>query len=262
MLSLSVDSNGRVYAGTGRRGALVAGGLLFTPLAEAPLKACLCQNVYGVSVDPSDRLHLIIATNDGGMIETRNGGSTWQDAGTARHDGARAAAGGVRPAGSAARLRGGVHRQRLLPLDRWRAQLVTTRLRAADAAHDRHGDRPGGSRGLCRDAAGRRRLEEHGPRRDVHARRRAGGGGSVPEPQRARHRHRSGAARRGVPRGRHRDLALDERRRDLDAHLDDQRADGDGGPDRLARGLRRHAVGGRAEEHGRRHDVQPGERRA
>jgi len=82
VLSLSVDSDGRVFAGTGRRGAFVAGGLVFTPLAEAQLQACLCQNVYSVSIDPSDRLHLKIATNDGGMIETRNGGSTWQDAGT------------------------------------------------------------------------------------------------------------------------------------------------------------------------------------
>jgi photosystem II stability/assembly factor-like uncharacterized protein len=84
VLSLSVDAAGAVYAGTGRRGAFVApvAGSAFEPLAAPLLQACLCQNIYGIAVDPSDRRHLLVATNEGGMIETRDGGATWGDAGS------------------------------------------------------------------------------------------------------------------------------------------------------------------------------------
>lgn len=84
VLSLSADANGGVHAGTGRRGALsaFAGGILFAPIAVPNLQACLCQNVYGVTVSPADPRYLLVATNDGGMIESRDGGTTWGDAGT------------------------------------------------------------------------------------------------------------------------------------------------------------------------------------
>lgn len=83
VLSLTVDDNGGVYAGTARRGAfraLPAAGT-FLPIADSLLQACRCQNVYGVSIDPSDGKHVMLATNDGGMIETRDSGASWGDAG-------------------------------------------------------------------------------------------------------------------------------------------------------------------------------------
>lgn len=83
VLSLSVDANGGVHAGTGHRGAYSApaGGILFQPIAASNLLSCLCQNVYGISVSPTDSQFLLVASNDGGMIESRDGGTTWGDAG-------------------------------------------------------------------------------------------------------------------------------------------------------------------------------------
>jgi len=83
VLSLALDDNGGAYVGTARRGALRAdpAASTFQPIAGALLQACRCQNIYGVSIDPSDSKHVMLATNDGGMIETRDSGATWGDAG-------------------------------------------------------------------------------------------------------------------------------------------------------------------------------------
>ncbi len=85
VIALSVDSQGTVYAGTAQRGALTAprGTTAWAPLGAEALQGCLCQNVYSAMVNPSDSLHVMLGTNDGGLIETRNGGRSWSDAGTA-----------------------------------------------------------------------------------------------------------------------------------------------------------------------------------
>ena len=83
VISLSVDSAGAVYAGTGLRGALVGpvGSPVLDSLGASVLYSCRCQNVYSASVNPSNSRHVVLSTNDGGLIETLNGGTTWGDAG-------------------------------------------------------------------------------------------------------------------------------------------------------------------------------------
>jgi photosystem II stability/assembly factor-like uncharacterized protein len=83
VISLNVDGAGNVYAGTGLRGALTAGpgGTTFLPIGLLALQSCRCQNVYYASVDPSNSRRVMLGTNDGGLIETYDGGSNWNDAG-------------------------------------------------------------------------------------------------------------------------------------------------------------------------------------
>ncbi len=85
VISLTVDGNGTLYAGTGQRGALTAprGSPVWAPLGAAVLLSCSCQNVYFVAVDPSDSRHVLLGTNDGGLIRSRNGGRSWSDGGAA-----------------------------------------------------------------------------------------------------------------------------------------------------------------------------------
>ena len=85
VIALSVDSQGTLYAGTGQGGAVTAprGTTAWAPLGAEALQTCLCQNVYSAAVDPSNSLHVVLGTNDGGLIETRNGGRSWSDAGAA-----------------------------------------------------------------------------------------------------------------------------------------------------------------------------------
>jgi photosystem II stability/assembly factor-like uncharacterized protein len=82
VISMTADARGKVYAGTGLHGVLTLapGGDTWTPMAGAALANCLCQNVYYVTVDPADPRHVALGTNDGGFIQTSNGGRTWTDA--------------------------------------------------------------------------------------------------------------------------------------------------------------------------------------
>ena len=102
-LILSVDSAGAVYLGTGFDGAYVlpaenvhdpVGGdegerLLGNRRGPPRLAAarrgsprdCACQDGHALAMDPSDHKHLFFTNNDGGLLETEDGGRTWKDGG-------------------------------------------------------------------------------------------------------------------------------------------------------------------------------------
>lgn len=105
-LSLSITDDGTVYAGSAFNGAFVArtrsgrspggrqaGGQpgsagpgnprqgTFTPIAVSELRAINAQNVVSVTVDPLDPAHILLGTNDGGLIGSTDGGVTWHEAG-------------------------------------------------------------------------------------------------------------------------------------------------------------------------------------
>ena len=104
--SLSITDDGTVYAGSafngafvartrpgripggrqagGQPGSVVPGSLrqgTFTPLAVNELHAINAQNVVSVTVDPLDSAHILLGTNDGGLIGSADGGVTWHEAG-------------------------------------------------------------------------------------------------------------------------------------------------------------------------------------
>jgi photosystem II stability/assembly factor-like uncharacterized protein len=99
-LALSVDARGTVFLGTSFDGALAlrdkesasadagpddSGDLRreghWHRLAWRQLRNCTCQNGHAITVDPGDSRHVMLSTNDGGLLETRDGGHSWQDAG-------------------------------------------------------------------------------------------------------------------------------------------------------------------------------------
>jgi len=85
-LILTVDSEGTVYAGTNFDGVFRhrsdQPGRPWEPIAESILHDCNCQNGHALAIDPSDPRHVFFSTNDGGLLETQNGGLTWKDGGT------------------------------------------------------------------------------------------------------------------------------------------------------------------------------------
>ncbi len=84
-LMLSVDSEGSVYAGTNFHGAFVLPARKHSKwrrLAWEQLKTCSCQEGHAVAVDPADSNHVFFTTNDGGILVTEDGGTTWADGGT------------------------------------------------------------------------------------------------------------------------------------------------------------------------------------
>lgn len=92
-LILSTDGAGAVYAGTNFDGAFVHRALPVPPGATGirqsnwrrlgwnELGKCACQNGHAVAVDPGDHRHVLLTTNDGGLLVTRDGGRTWRDGG-------------------------------------------------------------------------------------------------------------------------------------------------------------------------------------
>lgn len=89
VLSLGMTPGGDVYAGTGSEGVYVsrvvdgapAGRRRLLPVARKELAAIEAQNVFAVTVDPLDSMHLLIGTNDGGLLGSRDGGRSWGPAG-------------------------------------------------------------------------------------------------------------------------------------------------------------------------------------
>ena len=84
-LMLSVDSEGAVYAGTNFDGAFVLPAhnpKRWQRLAWDLLKTCACQQGHALAVDPADPDHVFFTTNDGGLLVTEDGGTTWKDGGT------------------------------------------------------------------------------------------------------------------------------------------------------------------------------------
>jgi photosystem II stability/assembly factor-like uncharacterized protein len=84
-LMLSVDSEGSVYAGTNFHGAFVLSAhkeAKWHRLAWEQLKTCACQQGHALAVDPADPNHVFFTTNDGGILVTEDGGTTWKDGGT------------------------------------------------------------------------------------------------------------------------------------------------------------------------------------
>jgi photosystem II stability/assembly factor-like uncharacterized protein len=98
---LSISGEGTIYAGTAFNGVLAsardqrpvdkggddssksknAKGNHFVEIAAAQVRAINAQNVVGVTVDPLNSQHLLLGTNDGGLIATTDGGAHWSDSG-------------------------------------------------------------------------------------------------------------------------------------------------------------------------------------
>src|SRR5438105_5138376 len=47
------------------------------PLPDGPLRLANSGRVSSIAVDPRDRLHWLIGVGNGGVWETRDGGTTW-----------------------------------------------------------------------------------------------------------------------------------------------------------------------------------------
>jgi photosystem II stability/assembly factor-like uncharacterized protein len=106
-LALSITDEGRAYVGTAFDGTLVSGkkdrsfekftkdqergnhdepspsghDRKFSEIAGDELRAINAQNVYSVTIDPRNSNHLILGTNDGGLLGTTDGGAHWSDVG-------------------------------------------------------------------------------------------------------------------------------------------------------------------------------------
>ena len=93
VVSLTMTGAGDLYAGTGFQGALTnkrahpcgksssCHEKLFNPIAGADLHAINAQNVFSLTIDPRDSNHLILGTNDGGLLGSYDGGAHWLDVG-------------------------------------------------------------------------------------------------------------------------------------------------------------------------------------
>ncbi|HQQ76419.1 MAG TPA: hypothetical protein PLB01_03615 [Thermoanaerobaculia bacterium] len=95
VLSLTVTADGDVWAGTGADGVLTtSGGDADVPGLPArrrryrlrragldALSAINAQNAVSLSVDPRDSSRLMLSTNDGGLLDSRDGGRSWSQAG-------------------------------------------------------------------------------------------------------------------------------------------------------------------------------------
>lgn len=82
-LALAVQDTGDVYAMTGHDGVFRSPsyGGVWHAVAPDALAAIGAQNIYSLAVDPRDSARVIAATNDGGLLGTSDGGSTWRTLG-------------------------------------------------------------------------------------------------------------------------------------------------------------------------------------
>lgn len=82
-LVLSTSDKGEVYVGTNFYGVMKSGsyGSVWSSLAKNPLSEIKAQNIFALTIDPGHPARVIALTNDGGLLETTNGGRTWQEAG-------------------------------------------------------------------------------------------------------------------------------------------------------------------------------------
>jgi photosystem II stability/assembly factor-like uncharacterized protein len=85
-LSLNTDSAGNVYAGTNFEGAFARHARdndnhsdHWRPIAWDYIRNCNCQNGHAIAIDPNDDEHLFFTTNDGGLLESKDGGDNWSD---------------------------------------------------------------------------------------------------------------------------------------------------------------------------------------
>jgi photosystem II stability/assembly factor-like uncharacterized protein len=88
-LIMSVGGRGELYVGTNFDGVFVhsAGGFdkdgewEWRRLAWQQLKSCACQNGHAVAAEPGNPDHVLLSTNDGGLLATEDGGHSWGDGG-------------------------------------------------------------------------------------------------------------------------------------------------------------------------------------
>jgi photosystem II stability/assembly factor-like uncharacterized protein len=85
-LSLSVDSAGNVYAGTTFEGAFMLPAearsmhsARWRAIAWENIRNCNCQEGHAIAIDPNDDEHVFFTTNDGGLLESKDGGGSWTD---------------------------------------------------------------------------------------------------------------------------------------------------------------------------------------
>lgn len=104
-LTVTVTSTGQVFAGTGFDGAFFLerairpegageepeGGdrsegrrrhpARFKSIVSGELRAVNAQNIVNIVIDPRNTNHVILGTNDGGILATEDGGERWADVG-------------------------------------------------------------------------------------------------------------------------------------------------------------------------------------
>lgn len=93
-LIMSVGAHGEVYVGTNFDGVFVHHAERFDGddhrgehergwrrLGWSQLQRCNCQNGHAIAIDPGDRDHVFLSTNDGGLLVSEDGGHYWRDGG-------------------------------------------------------------------------------------------------------------------------------------------------------------------------------------
>ena len=83
-LIMSVGGHGEVYVGTNFDGAFVHSAdreWEWRRLGWKQLKSCACQNGHALAAEPGNPDHVFLSTNDGGLLETEDGGHSWGDGG-------------------------------------------------------------------------------------------------------------------------------------------------------------------------------------
>ncbi|MDQ6799258.1 MAG: hypothetical protein M3041_00310 [Acidobacteriota bacterium] len=104
-ITLTVTSTGQVFAGTAFDGVFVQARAIrqesdgsepewgdrsarrkphparFKRIVSEELRAVDAQNIVNIVIDPRNTSHVILGTNDGGILATENGGESWADVG-------------------------------------------------------------------------------------------------------------------------------------------------------------------------------------